>query len=142
MAKQPARTAQPARSVSHTSHTPMIEWIVAALGAAMLIGLVVYLVWCGMTRSAIPPQITVVLTEVYEAEGGYVVAFTVRNTGDLTAASVSIVGEIVRDGDIVATGRTVLDFVPESSERNGGLIFAIDPRDGKLVLRAEGYVEP
>lgn len=139
MARQSSRTVRPARAASHI---PLIEWIAAAVGAVILVGLVGYLIWCGITRTAILPQIVVVATEVYEAEGGYVVTFSARNTGDLTAASVSIVGEVIRDGDIVATGRTMLDFVPESSERKGGLLFTIDPRDGELILRAEGYAEP
>ncbi|MEX0808968.1 MAG: hypothetical protein WD044_09580 [Dongiaceae bacterium] len=139
MAKQTARTTQHTRS---ESHTPLVEWIVAAVGGAILICLVVYLVWCGISRSSIPPQITVSVTEIHETAGSYVVAFTARNAGNLTAASVSIVGEVVRDGEIVATARAVLDFVPESSERKGGLLFAIDPDDGELVLRAESYIEP
>ena len=108
----------------------------------MLIALVAYLVWYGLSRSGGPPQITVVANEIIESGLGYIVEFTAHNAGGSPAAAVYITGEVVRDGEIVAAGRTVLDFLPENSDRIGGLFIPIDPRDGDLVLRAEGYVEP
>ena len=35
-----------------------------------------------------------------------------------------------------------LDYLPQDSERRGGLFFTEDPAAYELVLRAQGYAEP
>lgn len=130
---------RPGKSAPRTSR---LEWVVAGIGALILFSLVAYLMWYGLSRSGSPPQITVVANRIVESGPAYIVEFTAHNTGGSPASAVSITGEVVRDGVIAATGHALLDFLPENSDRKGGLIFPIDPRDGELVLRAEGYVDP
>lgn len=122
--------------------TPVTEWIVVALGAVLVVGAVGYMTWFGLTRQDGPPRLVVTATSIEAAPEGFTVAFTAHNAGAATAATVLVSGELWDGGRMVAVSRTMLDYVPEKSDRRGGLFFTLDPRQYRLVLRAEGYSEP
>lgn len=65
-----------------------------------------------------------------------------RNLKSATAAQVRIQGELQVGGQVVEKRSARLDYLPGFSRRDGGLFFGRDPRQGKLILRAESYQEP
>jgi uncharacterized protein (TIGR02588 family) len=87
------------------------------------------------------PEISVRVESIAESGNGWLVRFAVRNAAPSTAAGVRIEGELRRGGK-TETSAVTLDYVPGGSELKGGLMFAHDPRRGRLLLRPLGYVEP
>jgi uncharacterized protein (TIGR02588 family) len=43
---------------------------------------------------------------------------------------------------VVETSQATIDYLPQRSERRGGLFFTRNPEGLDLNLRAEGYSEP
>lgn len=119
-----------------------LEWLAAAIGLALLIAAIGYLVYVAVTAPSGPPAITFEQGPMVPSGEGYVVAVVVANEGATTAAEVEIEGALRRDGDVVETSSAVIDFLPRHSRRDIGLFFSSDPRQGRLEFRAKGYVEP
>lgn len=120
-----------------TPDIPILEWISAALGGLMAIGLLA-LVLIDARKEHEPPVLRVSALETARTPDGWRVMFEVRNEGGETAAGVHVTGALA-DGE---TAKAVLDVVPGGSTAEGGLFFEGDPRAGRLALRAEGFVEP
>lgn len=131
-----------ARRGSAQTATPG-EWLCAAIGAAMTLGTIGFLSYEGFSEpDGAVPRLAVAVDSVASQPSGYLVGFTARNDGEATAAAVRVVGELRRGGEVVQTSEVTLDYVPEASERAGGLIFSLDPADHTLDLRATGYARP
>jgi len=124
------------------TRTSTAQWIVAALGAALVIFTLVYLAYDAFTRPDIPADIRVEQAAIRGVPGRFIVQFRARNLGGVTAAQVLVVGELWWGGALRERRQTTLEFVPPRSERGGGLFFVQDPRQGRLVLRAQGYASP
>lgn len=121
--------------------TPVAEWIVAAVGAVLMAGVLGSLLWQAV---AVPPSgadVRVDIESVTPGGPGFVAEFVARNSGGTSAEGVVIRGEL-RTGDRIETADTTLDRVPPRSEVRGGLFFRSDPRQGSLDLRALGYEQP
>ena len=131
-------------SESRPRGMPLLEWIVGALGAALVLGTVGFLVYQAVLgQGTSPPDVRLVAEEVVELRNGYLVRFRVLNEGRSTAAQLSLEGELTGDGgEAVETSETTLDYLPGRSEREGGLFFTRDPRAFDLRLRPKGYVKP
>lgn len=120
-----------------------LEWVVAALGVLITVGILAFMVWQGVhyDRAAVP-DIAVRADSVVPVSDGFVVVFSAENVGRATAAGVTISGSLRSGTGTVETRQVTLDYVPPHSTRGGGLIFATDPRSGTLRLTAEGYEVP
>jgi uncharacterized protein (TIGR02588 family) len=127
---------------SAVTGTSRLEWAAAALGGVLLISLIGYLAYTGLTAAAGPPRIEVRTGKLDQGPGGYIVQFAARNNGESTAAAVKVRGRLLTGDQVVEESEAVLDFVPERSEREGGLFFERDPRRHTLSIRAEGYAKP
>jgi uncharacterized protein (TIGR02588 family) len=122
--------------------TPLLEWIVGGLGAALVGGAIAFLVYHALARDQTPPDIRVQAERVLDLEHGYLVQFRAFNHGNSAAAEVGIEGELAGpDGD-TEVSEVVLDYLPPHSDREGGLVFSRDPRAGQLSLRAKGHASP
>lgn len=122
--------------------TSALEWVVAAIGAAILVAMIGYMLHDGLTRREGPPDVVLTQGPVQPTASGFVLPFKAENRGHSTASALEIGGRLM-DGDrVVEESRATVDFLPEGSEREGGLFFTRDPRQGGLVLRAEGYSRP
>ena len=122
---------------------PALEWIAAAVGAAIAIGLIVVIGWDAVTGPvSAPPAIVVRAERIVPTRAGFVVEVEARNLADSTAAGVEIEGSIQGGSDGSETSRATIDYVPGHARRHAGLIFARDPRGRPLELRALGYQEP
>jgi uncharacterized protein (TIGR02588 family) len=122
--------------------TPLLEWIVGGLGALLVAGAIAFLVWHSLARDRTPPDLRLVAERVLDLRNGYLVQFRALNEGGSAAAEVTIEGELTRPDGTVETSEAVLDYLPPRSDREGGLLFANDPRAGELRLRATGYARP
>jgi uncharacterized protein (TIGR02588 family) len=119
---------------------PALEWITGGIGALIFCVLLAGLISTGMSTDA-PPSISVSTESVDAVENGYVLQFTARNDGDVTAADVEIAATL-RTAGAAEVRRAHFDYLPPHSERRGGVFFESDPRQGELALRAEGYNDP
>jgi len=113
------------------------------VGLALVVGMLVFLGREALAGDESPPSLDVRVESVSPSGDGYLVRFKASNTGGSTAAQVRVVGVLgPPDAAPVETSEVVLDYVPATSERRGGLFFSHDPRAQPLRLRAQGYQEP
>lgn len=134
--KAGAASAQPALETT----TPL-EWLIAAFGGLVVAAALIYLALFAAMEPARTPQVELSVTEVAETPAGYLVTFKAANAG-ATAAGLQVTGELRRGETVVETSEITLDYLPQHSERRGGLFFSADPADHQLSLRAHGYSEP
>jgi uncharacterized protein (TIGR02588 family) len=130
------RPAQPAAP-------PIWEWVVAAMGGALVVAVLGFMAYEATTLSDHPmPKLTVRIDTVASHAGGHVVEFRVGNSGDATAADVLIQGELRSDVGVLERSEATIGFVPARSWRTGGLVFTNDPRRHRMEVRAVGFERP
>jgi uncharacterized protein (TIGR02588 family) len=122
--------------------TPLLEWIVGGLGTVLVGGAIAFLLYHALARDGSPPDIRVAAEQVLDLQGGYLVRFRASNAGRSAAAQVTIEGELAGPDGTIEVSDVVLDYLPPRSDREGGLLFSEDPRNGELRLRATGYAKP
>ncbi|HSK42204.1 MAG TPA: hypothetical protein VK943_20730 [Arenibaculum sp.] len=121
---------------------PALEGGAALLGLVLTLGAIGVLLHEGVSGASVPPDIVVSVEGIRAGDGGgHLVEFVARNHGDQTAAQVTIQGELQSTGG-GETSEVTIDYIPDGSERRGGLFFAEDPRGRQLDLRALGYTQP
>lgn len=118
---------------------PMIEWIVGAISAVLVICLVVYLVNHAIFAADSPPELRVTIESVLPGDDMTTVAVAVANGGDQAAAAVKVIA-VGLDAEIVR--EIEFDFVAAHSVRRGALTFPGRVDDGQLRIEVGGYVEP
>lgn len=122
--------------------TSRLEWAVALLGLALVLGAAGYMAAYGLTGAKGPPILTIAKVSVVPTAGRHSVRFEARNAGDTTAASVQLAAELRAGDELVERAQTVIDYLPRGSRREGAFIFDHDPAAYELDLRIEGYSEP
>lgn len=130
------------KKVKENTEPPVWEWILAAVGLALVLVAIGATLYRAMTQEASPPSFETTVQSVTASPNGFVVAFRVKNTGSQTAAAVNIEADLMRAGEKIETGTASLSYVPAHSEREGGLFFRNDPRSFELEIRALGYEKP
>jgi uncharacterized protein (TIGR02588 family) len=123
-------------------NTSTAEWIVAAVSAALVLGVIGYLIYDGVGHPSTPPSVTVEVDSIQAAGPGYLVLLRAVNRGRITAADVILEGELRDDTGQVEVSQTTIDYVPAGGEQSAGLYFTHDPRRLRLRVRAHGYREP
>ena len=116
-------------------------WL-AALGMLFIAGSFALLLRESFAGSKPVAEIAVTVDEIRPAKHGYLVTLKIQNSGNGTAASLTVEGVLMRGGTAVETSVVTLDYVAPLSERNAALFFSNDPRGGDLVVRPKGYIEP
>ncbi len=124
------------------SKPPVWEWIVAFVGLTLVVTSIGFMLYRAIKGNSSPPQIAVSVDSVLPADDGFLVTFRVVNLGELTAAGLSVEGELRSSTESVETSMAILNYVPSRSERRGGLFFTNDPQKYELKLRAKGYERP
>jgi uncharacterized protein (TIGR02588 family) len=134
------RTRQNARP----ENEPWWQWVIAGVGALLILGTAGYLVYRGMAAPETPPDVKLHVLRIEASGDGYVAVVEARNHGAKTAAGLKIVGELLRSGESIEQSEFVIDYLPPDSLREGGLFFSNDPRAEGMELRMEpaGYHEP
>lgn len=120
----------------------LLEWISAAIGAAITLAMIGLIVMKALGPAAPAPLISIKPVSVVHERAGYVVKVEVTNRSGVTAAALNLQGELMRGGEAVETSNATLSYLPGESTRRAGLIFARDPRRFELELRATGYEVP
>lgn len=119
-----------------------LEWIVGALGAVIIVGVLGVLTHEALTYHDGAPSLVTRVLDVTPTEGGYVVRFRTENRGPSTAAEV-VVSATLKEGDrILEEAETTLDYVARKSSREAGVILRRDPSSGALELAATSYRKP
>ncbi len=140
--KQEDEPSQEGSTDTGPSGMPLWEKILAAMGLALLMATLAFLLYRGISGVNSPPEITVRPLGVTPQQSGYLVRVEVRNSGGSTAAQVKVSGVLRRGAEDVETREATLDYVPQDSHRDLGLFFTQDPRKFDLEVYPEGYAEP
>ena len=127
---------------SEPRQIPLLEWLVAGIGALLVAGTIGYLVYQALWRDQTPPDVRLVALRVLALEHNHLVEFRAVNQGGEPAAQLLVEGELVGAEGPVETAEATLDYLPPGSHRDGGLFFSRDPREFELRLRAKGYARP
>ena len=124
-------------------HKNWVEWAVFAVGLALVVSALSYLIYDGATMGGEPPSIEVRLGTPGEAAHNFIVPVTVTNHGDETAEGVSI--EVLMEngeGGEPARGELTIAFLPRRATREGFVTFRQDPRAARLTAHVLGYEKP
>ena len=122
---------------------PFLEWFAASLVLVLTLALLGFIGWNAIQQQQEhAPAISVRVESIEQSGNGWLVRFAARNAAPATAAEVRIEGELRRPGAEMESSAVTLDYLPGGSALKGGLMFAHDPRRGRLTLRPLGYVEP
>lgn len=124
------------------SYTSKWEWVAAALGLLIVLGMLGYVGYHGLTATASVPVVTIEHAGTEAIPGGYVVRFRALNSSSSTASALRVAGELRDGGEVVESGQAVIDYLPGYSERQGGLFFRQEPNRYELRLYPLGYVDP
>jgi len=115
----------------------------AAIGLVLLLATIAFLVRDGVVRRRTPyPALGVSVDTVVATAGGTVVRVRVRNDGGVAAANVRVEGVLHGARGVEERAETAVDFVPPGAPREAGLVFAADPRAGRLDVRATAFDIP
>lgn len=119
-----------------------LEWIVAAVGILLVSGAIGFLIYRGATKGDLPPKLKIEVLSIVKADENYVVKFRVINAGEITAAGLTIEGELKNGEKSEETSDVTMTYIPSQSTRRGGLIFTKNPNEYQLQIRAKGYEQP
>ena len=122
--------------------TPVWEWIIAAGGLILVIATLGTTLYRAVIEESTPPILAISVEEIVPTPNGYLVKFRVKNTGNQTAAALTIEGELKNGADSAETSTATLAYAPANSVRQGGLFFTKNPQNFDLQIRATGYEEP
>lgn len=127
---------------NETTQTPFLEWVFALIGLILVVGILGFLIYEISTDEGKPPSLNVKIEEIIPHDKVFLVKFSLENTGDETAADVTVEGEIKKGTESLEKGDVTVDYVPSHSEKKGGMFFTEDPRTGEFKIRAKGYNQP
>jgi uncharacterized protein (TIGR02588 family) len=130
------------KGTAQAASKPVLEWVASISGLMIVAGLAAVLSWEGLKQTEALPAVLIEQGRIMESRHSYTVEFVARNITGVTASDVLVEGVLRRNGEIVETAQSRMDYVPGSSVRRGGLFFTRDPREHDLALRALGYSEP
>ena len=121
---------------------PVWEWLVAAVGLIFVVGSIGLTLYRAVIEETTPPILEFSVDSIQPTANGYLVKFQVRNTGNQTAAALTVEGELKNGEESAETSTATLAYAPANSVRRGGLFFTKNPQDFDLQIRATGYEEP
>jgi uncharacterized protein (TIGR02588 family) len=119
-----------------------IEWATGMISALVVVAMIVWVGYKAWTDEDMQPEFSITITERRPVEGGYRVAFDIANKATVTAAAVTVHGEIVDGGTMVEDADVTFDYVPAQSKSSGAILFSQDPGAREVRIRAVGYTDP
>lgn len=131
------------RASDKNGRIPLAEWIVAGLGAVLVLATVGWLMVDLVRDTPAPPVIKLRVDSIARTQNSYVARISASNEGGETAAAARIEGALLdANADVIERSEVTLDYLPRQSQRELGLIFQHDPAQYRLQLRATGYRAP
>ena len=121
---------------------PALEWLAAAIGFILVAGTIGFLIYSAATAKNTPPTLTVRTNSIETIEGGYLVKFSLYNSGENNAADVVVEGKLAQNGEDLETSSVTIKYSPSHSRREGGLFFTKNPQELELQIRPLGYEKP
>ncbi len=123
-----------------------LEWSVFAVGLVLVLAVLAYLTYEGLTMGNDPPSIEVRLGTPEPRAHNFIVPVTVINHGDETAEGITIEVTLENAGVGGAVepvrGELTVAFLPRRATREGWVTFQQDPRSARLTARVLGYEKP
>ena len=123
-------------------HTPILEWVLAAVGVMVAVGIVAYLVFLGLSTGSGPPDLQARAVRTVAQGSSHMVLVEVENVGGGPAAAVVVQGRLFDDGTEVQTSEATIDYVPVNSTTDAAIVFSVPPDQFELQLRVLGYTTP
>jgi uncharacterized protein (TIGR02588 family) len=123
-------------------HPHWIEWTTGLLSTALVLTLCGVIFYHGITAVDASPDLAVTVTAQRQTQQGYEVSFIVSNSGKKAAAGVPVTGRLRDAQDAIEEREVTVDYVPAQSTVEGALLFAENPADHMLEVRASGYRDP
>lgn len=119
-----------------------LEWVVLGVSAAVVIGLVGFLVVDGITDDGRPPEpvVKLDLDAAYEIATGWIVPATVTNEGDGGAEALAIRATATVDG-AEEESEVTIDFLPPGTDVELSFGFSAEP-DGGVTIQTIGFRLP
>lgn len=128
---------------SEARQIPLLEWVAAALGLAIVLAMFAFLALEALaTSSSAPPSLRIEPVSVAAAGDQFIVEVEVSNRSGQTGAGVQIEGSLKQGGKEIETSNAAIDYVPGKSRARAGLIFTRDPRRYQAGFRVTGYERP
>ena len=126
-----------------TDHkTPLWEWLIAAIGAVLILFVLGALVWEAVFESKSPPRIELRVKQTAPQGSGELVLIEAHNHGQQVASALKVRG-VLRSGDTVIESREVtIDYLPHRSSKIVGLFFSQPTAGHDLRLEPIGFVQP
>lgn len=133
--------SQQRHSRSRQTDTPLLEWIMGAIGVALLTAAIVFLTIEGSQQDR-PGGVRVIPELTQKVENGYLVRVAVHNLGKQTLADLHISARLLSGTQEIDSAELVIDYLPGQASRKAGVYLSHDPSRYRLELTAEGYQEP
>jgi len=130
------------KSKSKEKKIPFWEWVIAGAGLILVIGSVGTAFYRAVNEESTPPNLAFSVNSIEQTNGGYVVKFSVTNSGNETAAGLMVEGTLKNGEETAETSTATFAYAPANSVRQGGFLFTKNPDDFKLQIRALGYEQP
>lgn len=118
------------------------EWVLGAVSMVLILGLLGYF---GVQALSTEPGVPVVhaSARAVRPQGDvFLVEVDLRNSGEATAAGLTLEGVLLAGDSVVERSRLTLDYLPAGGHQQLGLFFRRDPRELRLEVRAHGYQRP
>ncbi|MCJ8148602.1 TIGR02588 family protein [Shinella sedimenti] len=119
-----------------------IEWLTGIVSALLVAALFGWLGWEALMRPTTPPDLSIHVVSTEPSSGGYRLAFDISNAGTTTAAAVTVIGRLIKDGQVIEESPIVFDYVAAQSRTQGAIFFRNDPAASEMVIRPAGYTSP
>lgn len=120
------------------------EWTTLAISAVILIALIGGITWLYFRGAERPATIVVEpqMDQLREEDSGYYLPVIIHNSGDTTAASAVVQGELDTGSGQPETAEITIDFLDGDEEVAGTFVFRSDPRSGELTVGVTSFEEP
>jgi uncharacterized protein (TIGR02588 family) len=117
------------------------ERVVVAIAGGVLLALAGAIGWLWL-QPRDPPQLNVSRPESRQVDGQRYVSAEVTNDGDETAEAVQVLAELSVDGEVVADGEQVVDFLSGGETQEVVFVFETVAPDAEILLRVASYSVP
>lgn len=129
-------------SLKNRSQAPVLEWLAAAIGLMLVSASIGFLLYSAIVKENTPPDLNITAETVTKTEKGYLVKISLENKGGTNASQVTVEGKLKKGDEDMETSSMTFAYAPSHSKKEGGLIFAKNPQEFQMELRALGYENP
>ncbi|MDB6151354.1 MAG: hypothetical protein JWQ44_2802 [Chthoniobacter sp.] len=127
---------------SHMAEIPRMEWIISAVGLAIVVLAISVLIYEAVAGDKSPPDVKLTVETISPLRNGFLVKIRAENEGGEPAARVQVKAELLEEDKVLEESDTQFEYLPPHSSRDAGVFFTTDPNHGEVRLRAHGYEEP